>query len=163
MKQIVLLTIFVLINKFAYSQQQITHASLIGAWTYFYITTDYFSTDKIIATEQRLIFQDGQNVTLVISAKESEFVQNTTYELKYSLSLRDNVPYLSLFSPESTQVLGAYMRMPLSGALELAADPNFNIQKQLYKRLSPNIVHTDHITKTPFLPPEQQPKNSPKN
>jgi len=138
MKGILLFFTLILISTTHYAQY-ISHSTLIGAWSYFYITTDYFVPDKIIATEQRLIFQDGQNVILRISAKESEFFQDTEYSLKYSLSLRDNIPYLSLFSTESMEVLGAYVRMPLSGALEMASDPNFRTQKQLYKRLTPNM------------------------
>ncbi|SFB71740.1 hypothetical protein SAMN02745150_00447 [Brevinema andersonii] len=131
-----LIYLFFLFSAQMHAQEQVTHAVLIGAWSYFYITTDSFAQDKNIATEQRLIFRDGQNVTLNIVAKEQEYFQNTSYELKYALSLRDNVPYLTLFSPESKEILGAYVRMPLDNALELASDPGFTKQSQLYKRNS---------------------------
>lgn len=131
-----LIYLFLLVSLRTHAQVQVTHGALIGAWSYFYVTADTFALDKNIATEQRLIFRDGQNVTLNIVAKEQEYFQNTSYELKYALSLRDNVPYLTLFSPESKEVLGAYIRMPLNSALELASDPGFTRQSQLYKRNS---------------------------
>lgn len=119
------------------AQVQITHAALIGVWSYFHITTDTFATNKMIATEQRITFQDGQNAQLTIVAEENEYYQNTAYQLKYALSLKDGIPYLTLFSSESKQVLGGYMRMPYNDSLEMASDPNFRRQKQLYQRKSP--------------------------
>ncbi|MGL4366888.1 MAG: hypothetical protein ACRCTQ_01195 [Brevinemataceae bacterium] len=132
------LLLLLLISNSGFAQIQITHASLVGVWTYFYITQDDFSTDKVIVSQQRLIIRDGQNATLIITARDEEYVQETSYNLKYSLSLHDNTPYLSLFSTESDVVLGAYMRMPVECALEMASDPNFRVQKQLYKRVGPS-------------------------
>ncbi|MGL4388003.1 MAG: hypothetical protein ACRCTJ_01245 [Brevinema sp.] len=136
-----LLSIFasVFLSISTYADNLVNHASLLGAWSYFHVTKDVFSDQKLLATEQRLIFRDAQNVTLIISAKESEFVHDTIYNLKYTLSLHDNVTYLTLFSTESKKVIGAYVRMPLSGALEMASDPNFIQQKQLYKKVSVSI------------------------
>ncbi|MGL4563092.1 MAG: hypothetical protein ACRCVW_04480 [Brevinema sp.] len=136
MKSVLLLYLFLCMSAVSYANNVLSHASLLGAWSYFHVTADYFSAEKILATEQRLLFRDGQNVTLIISSKESEFIQNTTYNLKYTLSLRDNTTYLTLFSTESEKVIGAYVRMPLAGTLEFATDPNFILQKQLYKRVS---------------------------
>lgn len=132
-------SIFMLLLMFTstiFGEEIVTHASLLGAWSYFHVTKDFFSDDKLLATEQRLLFRDGQNVTLEIVSKEAEFVQNTSYNLKYTLSIRDNTTYLTFFSTESSKVIGAYIRIPLAGALEMASDPNFRTQKQLYKQLS---------------------------
>ncbi len=140
MKKLLLFTTLILNPHALFAQVQVTHGALIGVWSYFYIGADFFAKDMMLATEQRLIFQDGQNVVLEILAKEKEYNQDTSYKLKYSLSLKDNVPYITLFSTESKEVLGAYMRMPLGDSLEMAADPNFKTKKQLYQRKSPQIT-----------------------
>ncbi|MGL4677075.1 MAG: hypothetical protein ACRCWI_05355 [Brevinema sp.] len=135
MNRVLLITIGILLfQNVSYTEQQVTYSALEGVWSYFHITSDFFTSDKLIATEQRLFFQDKENVVLNVVAKEKDYLQDTTYRLRYSLSLRDNVPYLSLFSAESTQVLGAYLRMPYKNSLEMAADPGFTMQKQLYQR-----------------------------
>ncbi|MGL4394189.1 MAG: hypothetical protein ACRCS8_03090 [Brevinema sp.] len=118
------------------AQENVTHASLIGAWSYFHVTKDLFSEQKIVATEQKFIFRDAQNVTMMVSSEESEVIQDTAYQLKYSLTVHDTAMYLTLFTPESQKTIGAYVRMPMPGMLEMAADPNFTSQKQLYKKVS---------------------------
>ena len=145
MKQIILLVTIFLISTSSpvYSEEAVTHSSLLGVWTYFFLTKDSFNPDKLLATEQRLLFLDGQNAVLEILAQEAEFVQTTKYNLKYNLSFRDNEVYLSLFSPESDKVIGAYIRMPLKDALEFSSDPKFRSQRQLYKRNTPYILETN--------------------
>lgn len=123
-----------IISNRAYAELQITYSALSGVWSYFHITSDYFTTGKLVGSEQRLFFQDNERVVLNIVVKEKDYHQTTTYQLTYSLSLRDNVPYLTLFSEESDQVLGAYIRMPYKNSLEMASDINFETQKQLYQR-----------------------------
>ncbi|MGL5956414.1 MAG: hypothetical protein ACRC0X_07435 [Brevinema sp.] len=134
MNRLLPLIMVVFLKNMSYAEQQITYSSLEGVWSYFHITSDFFTTDKLVGTEQRLFFQDKETVVLNVIAKEKDYLQNTSYRLRYSLSLRDNVPYLSLFSSESRQVLGAYLRMPYKNSLEMAADPGFTMQKQLYQR-----------------------------
>ncbi len=129
----IILAIFLFIN-ISYAEEQVTYESLQGVWSYFHITSDIFSMDRAVGSEQRLLFQDHENVVVNVIAKEQDYHQNTSYKLRYSLSLRDNVPYLSLFSAESEQVLGAYVRIPYKNSLEMASDPNFTQQKQLYQR-----------------------------
>lgn len=136
----VFLIVLSLSNK-SYAEVQVNYASLSGVWAYFHITSDYFTTGKLVASEQKLYFQDNENVVLNVVVKEKEYHQNTTYRLKYSLSLRDNVPYLTLFSTESKKVLGAYLRMPYKNSLEMASDPNFTVQKQLYQRKDTGFTH----------------------
>ncbi len=118
----------------AYSEQAISYDSLIGVWSYFHITQDSFSPSKLVGSEQRLIFQDKERVILQVIAKEQDYHQDTTYQLNYSLSLRNNVPYLSLFSAESDRVLGSYLRMPYKNSLEMSSDPSFSKQRHLYQR-----------------------------
>ncbi|MGL5255211.1 MAG: hypothetical protein ACRC9L_09500 [Brevinema sp.] len=125
-----------LIAPFSYAEQQVTHSALVGSWVYFYITHDSFDTSKPVVTEQRLVFIDGQNVTLNISVRDAEYVQSTVYRLKYALSIRENLPYLTLFTPESKEVLGAYLRMPVKNALEISQRPSFGANTQLYRRNS---------------------------
>ena len=132
-KMLLMFSLFMLTN-ISYSEQQVNHAALQGVWTYFHITTDFFTDDKMVGAEQRLFFQDGQNITLTVLTKENEYLQSTSYKLNYTLSLRDNVPYITLFSTESKQVLGAYLRIPYEGSLEMAGDPSFATKKQLYQR-----------------------------
>lgn len=132
-KMLLMFSLFMLTN-ISYSEQQVNHAALQGVWTYFHITTDFFTEDKMVGAEQRLVFQNGQNITLTILTKENEYLQSTSYKLNYTLSLRDNVPYITLFSTESKEVLGAYLRIPYEGSLELAGDPSFRTKKQLYQR-----------------------------
>lgn len=130
-----LLVFFLLVfTSKSYAELQITHSALMGVWSYFHITSDFFTTGKLVGSEQRLFFQDNERVVLNILVKENDYHQSTTYQLRYSLSLRDNVPYLTLFSDESQQVLGAYLRMPYKNSLEMASDINFTTQKQLYQR-----------------------------
>lgn len=117
------------------SYAQVTHASLIGAWTYFYITSDVFSDDKVVGTEQQLIFRDGANVTLNIVVNEKEIHQATSYQLKYTILLKDGMSYLQLYSTESSRVLGSYVRMLSDDSLEMAADSGFTTQKYLYRRV----------------------------
>ena len=142
MNKILLIFSMFIITNISYSEQQVNHAALKGLWTYFHITEDFFTDNKMVGAEQHLTFQDGQNITLTIITKENEYLQNTSYKLRYTLSLRDNVPYLTLFSSESKQVLGAYLRIPYAGSLEMAGDPNFKTKKQLYQRYKNIIIES---------------------
>ena len=135
MKHLALIFLF-LIAPLCYAEEQVTHSSLVGSWVYFYITKDSFDSTKAVVTEQRLIFLDGQNVSLTISVRDKEYIQNTVYTLKYALSIRENLPYLTLFTPESKEVLGAYLRMPIKNALEISLRPAFGFDTQLYRRNS---------------------------
>lgn len=135
MKRIMLFTFF-LASSQAFAEQQVTYTALQGIWSFFLITEDSLANKRFIATEQRLFFQDGANANLEVLSKETDFRQVTRYQLKYTLSLKDNVPYLTLFSLESKQVLGAYIRLPLKDSMEMAGDPNFKTHKQLYQRIS---------------------------
>ncbi len=133
MKRLLLIIILLTTNNI-YSEETVTYDSLVGVWSYFHIGGDNFAFNKLIGTEQRLFFQDRERVILQVIAKEQDFHQDTSYQLRYSLSLRDNVPYLSLFSDESEQVLGAFVRKPYKNSLEMASDPGFVYQRQLYQR-----------------------------
>ena len=135
MRHLALITLL-LLAPLCYAEEQVTHSSLVGSWVYFYITKDSFDTSKPVVTEQRLIFLDGQNVSLTISVRDKEYIQNTVYSLKYALSIRENLPYLTLFTPESKEVLGAYLRMPIKNALEISLKPAFGFDTQLYRRNS---------------------------
>lgn len=138
MKYIFLSLLF--IGSSLHAEEQITHAALLGSWVYYYISTDSFDSTKSIVTEQRLLFTSGSEVTLNIAVRDSEYIQNTTYTLKYALMLRNNTPYLSMYTPESKEVLGAYLRMPIKNGLELSAVPAFrndlSNSTQLYRRNS---------------------------
>ncbi len=125
---------------YSYAEYQVNYNVLQGVWSYFHITPDYFAMDKLVGVEQRLAFQDKERVTLTVVAQEEDYNQDTVYELRYSLSLRDNVPYLSLFSTESTHVMGAYIRMPYQTSIELAADPNFTKERQLYQKKDSDFI-----------------------
>lgn len=143
------------------AEEQVTHAALMGSWVYYYISRDSFDTSKNIVTEQRLIFTSGEDVTLNIAVRDTEYIQNTTYTLKYALLLRNNTPYLTLYSPESKEVLGAYLRMPVKNGLELSATMAFQNSgansTQLYRRNSvimpgqfpPNVMRPEGVITLP--------------